>query len=131
MVGAEELAPAELGVGGRWRLETWPFTPARFGLSTGTKEVLYSQPRNSEDVVGWLRLAGEKQAETDQVCSRVPDLVTEKSERMLFGRVWGTQQGQAPSPISLMDGSCAANAVRAGNGLGSCVCRDWPIPGLL
>lgn len=65
MVGAEELAPAELGVGGRWRPETWPFTPARFGLSTGTKEALYSQSRNSEDVVGWLRLAGEKQAETD------------------------------------------------------------------
>lgn len=33
------------------------------------------------------------------------------------------QQGQALSPVSLMDGSCAANVVRAGNGLGSWVCR--------
>lgn len=30
-------------------------------------------------------------------------------------------------PVSLMDDSCAANAVRAGHGLGGCELRDRPI----
>lgn len=38
MAGAEERAPAELGVGGRWWLEAQPLTPVSFDLSTGTKE---------------------------------------------------------------------------------------------
>lgn len=100
MVGAGELAPAELGVGGRWRLKTRPFTPARFGLSTGTRESLHSQPRNSEDVMEWLRLAGEKQAETDQVCSHMPDLVTVRNwSRCSVGRTQGHAAGPGLVPI--------------------------------
>lgn len=98
LVGAEELAPAELGVGGRWRLETRPFTLARFGLSTGTKEILHSQPRNSEDVVGWLRLGREKQVETDQGYGHLPDLVTEKLEQMLCWEGPGPCSRARPRP---------------------------------
>lgn len=96
MVGAGELASAELGVGGRWRWKTWPFTPARFGLSAGTRESLCSQPRNPEDVMGWLRLAGEKQAETDQVCGHMPDLVSVRNwSRCSVGRIQGHACGRA------------------------------------
>lgn len=95
MVEAEELAPAELGVGSRWRLKTWPFTLARFGLSTGTRASLHSQPRNSEDVMGW-----QKQAETDQVCSHMPDLVTVRNwSRRSAGRIQGHAAGSGLVPI--------------------------------
>lgn len=100
MVEAEELAPAELGVGSRQRLKTWPFTLVRFGLSTGTRVSLRSQPRNSDDVMGWLRLAGEKQAETDQVCSHMPDLVTVRNwSRRSVGRIQGHAAGPGLVPI--------------------------------
>lgn len=65
--------------------------------------------------------------------SCVLDLVIVRSRNqtpLMWAELLKAGPGCPRPPISLMDGSCAANVIRAGSGLGGWEHRDWPIQAL-
>lgn len=101
----------------------WPLTPAHVGVYRQQGAPSQAPPSSSEDAVAWPARQEEGERQTGPSHSHSLDLVTirrSRSQMSLDGRPSCLQEAR-PSPrpsISLMDGSSAANVVRAGSGAG-------------